>query len=408
MRLFDFLLQQSLEGRAPKEIEVAHEVFSKDRNFDIVQDASVRVYIHRLRRKLDDIYAHAPAGADRITVPRGEYRMTISKEAPPREEAMPNGTTATILRTRRIEIPWVIIAIFAAINAVGWFAYSASRPVKPFTEAVSSRFWTPIADSGRPTFIVEGDYYIFGEAPDGLQVSRLVRDFTINSREDLDTWLMSHPDDAERYSDVDLHYLPVSTGAALRSLLPIVNAAAVRNGLQPRITTMSDLPPTMLKNANIVYVGFLSGLGLLRDPLFEASGFKVGGSYDELIDKASGRHFRSDWSVVADGKTPRRDYGYLASLPGPNGNHILIIAGTRDAAVTQAAEVAADRMQLAKLGEKAGGDGFEALYEVRTLGNVSLGSSLVLARPIDAKGIWQPDQPATQAFPDQPHPDNGE
>ena len=52
-RLFDFLVGCSLSGRAPKEIEVAIDVFGKDARFDVSQDAMVRVYIHKLRRKLE-------------------------------------------------------------------------------------------------------------------------------------------------------------------------------------------------------------------------------------------------------------------------------------------------------------------------------------------------------------------
>jgi len=97
---------------------------------------------------------------------------------------------------------------------------------------------------------------------------------------------------------------------------------------------------------------------------------------------------------VADGKVPQRDYGYIASMLGPTGNRILIIAGTRDPAVAQMAEIAADQEQLKAIDAKSGGGAFEALFEVRTLGNLNLGSSLVLARPIRAESIWQPERPS--------------
>jgi hypothetical protein len=183
---------------------------------------------------------------------------------------------------------------------------------------------------------------------------------------------------------VDLDYLPVSSGPALRSVLPVVTAATKPNGVKPQVVNMSDVRPEAFKGTNIVYVGFLSGLGLLQEPLFRASGFKIGDNFDELVDKASGRRFKSDWGVVADGKVPHRDYGYIASLPGPSGNRILIIAGTRDPAVAQMAEVAADQRQLDAIDAKSGGNAFEALFEVRTLGNLNLGSSLLLVRPMRA------------------------
>jgi len=72
----------------------------------------------------------------------------------------------------------------------------------------------------------------------------------------------------------------------------------------------------------------------------------------------------------------------------------VIIAGTRDPAVIQMAEIAADEQQLDVIDAKNGDGAFEALFEVRTLGNLNLGSSLVLVRPIRADSIWQPDHPS--------------
>ena len=394
IRLFDFLLDRSLAGHAPREIEIAQDVFDKGADFDMMLDASVRVYIHRLRRKLGDHYARTAEAGDRISIPLGEYRLVLDAPAaavaeeevvmvPPPEAAAPVATP------RRIGRVWLALAVLALLNAIAWAVYVGRAP--PDAEAARSALWRPIVDNGRPTLVVLGDYYIMGEAADGVVVSRLVRDFAINSRDQLDQYLMQNPDKVGRYVDVNLHYLPVSTGRALRSLLPIVNTAATGAGERPAVETMSGVKPEVFKAANIVYIGFLSGLGPLQDPLFRASGFKIGENFDELIDKASGRRFTSDWGVVADGKVPQRDYGYIASVQGPGGNRIVVIAGTRDPAVAQMAEVAADRQQLDAIAAKGGGGAFEALFDVRTLGNLNLGSSLVLARPLRAQSIWQSD-----------------
>jgi hypothetical protein len=401
-RLFNFLLECSLAGRAPKEIEIGQEVFGRGTAFDVVQDASVRVYVHRLRKKLDEFYAGTPSEADRLIVPRGEYRLTLASAAVAADAIEEPAPKLDEHRTRPVGRVWIIVGLFAAINAAGWLAYRGTQQPDAAVEHVAqTAFWRPVTESRRPTLVVLGDYYIFGEAPDKSEVTRLVRDFSVNSRDDLDAYLMAHPEDMGRDVDVDLHYLPVSSGSALGDVLPIIDAGGAGKGMRPPVLTMSQLPPAVLKDGNIVYIGFLSGLGILRDPLFAASGFKIGESYDELIDKKTGRHFNSDWGLVSDGKTPHRDYAYMASLPGPNGNHLLVIAGTRDAAVMQAAEIAADQKQLALIARAAGDGPLEALYEVQTLGNQNLGSTFVLARPLQAAGIWQPDQPASQKFPDQ-------
>jgi len=384
IRLFDFLLERSLVGRVPKEIEIAQEVFGKTADFDVMADASVRVYIHRLRRKLGDHYARAVDSADRLSLPLGEYRLMLASPVAAEAPDLPLPVVEAPPR-RRISRLWLALAVLALGNVGAWAYYVERQPAGPVLNAL----WRPIAENRRPTLVVLGDYYIFGDAPDGIVVSRLVRDFAINSREDLENHLLANPDKVGRYIDVNLHYLPVGGGLALRSLLPVVNAAARSSAMQPAIDNMSDVRPDIFKTANVVYVGFLSGLGPLQDPLFRASGFKIGSNFDELVDKASGRRFKSDWGVVADGKVPQRDYGYIASLRGPSGNRILIIAGTRDPAVMQMGEVAADPHQLDAILAKSGGDAVEALFEVRTLGNLNLGSSLILARPMRAESIWQ-------------------
>lgn len=400
LRVFDFLLASSLAGRAPKELEVAHEVFGKDTNFAMMQDASVRVLIHRLRRKLDEYYARQPATGDRITVPLGEYRLVLMDSALPAETATPEQPDKP--RQFRNRNFWIAVALISAINIAGWALYVGRIAAAPYAAAATSAIWKPLVDSRRRTVIVPGDYYIFGEAPDSIEVSRLIRDFNINSRADLYDYLMTNPTMVGRNVDVDLHYLPVSIGPALRSLVPVVNAAAARSGVNPQVVAASQLVPELLKNANIVYVGFLSGLGVLSDPVFQGSGFKIGANYDQLIDKASGHRFTSDWGVVADSKVSHRDYGYLASLPGPAGNRIVIVAGTRDAAVVQTAEIAADLQQLDAIASKVNADSFEALFEVRTRGNVNFGSTLVLVRPLRTADIWQPDRAPRPGSPDRP------
>ena len=91
-RLFEYLMRCSLEARSPKESEVGAEVFGRNPDFDPGRDAVVRVYVHKLRRKLDGIYAgvrkDTPA---RLNIPRGEYRLVL--EPLDRAHRQPGGET---------------------------------------------------------------------------------------------------------------------------------------------------------------------------------------------------------------------------------------------------------------------------------------------------------------------------
>ncbi len=66
------------EGRVPKEIEVAVDGLGRGTDFDVGQDATVRVAAHKLRKRLDEFYRDdAPGSVARLAVPRGEYRLVL-------------------------------------------------------------------------------------------------------------------------------------------------------------------------------------------------------------------------------------------------------------------------------------------------------------------------------------------
>jgi len=145
----------------------------------------------------------------------------------------------------------------------------------------------------------------------------------------------------------------------------------------------------MLNGRDIVYLGLLGSLGDLRDPLFENTGFALAEDRDTIMDRATGRRFKSDWGEPTEQRIMRRDYGYLATFPGPAGNRIIVIAGVRDPALAEMAQISSDKARLDELGERVGNaSAFEALYEVQTFGPSHLTGRLVLARPLRTNKMW--------------------
>ncbi|HSG65549.1 MAG TPA: hypothetical protein VLD39_11135, partial [Gammaproteobacteria bacterium] len=85
-KLLEYVVECSVEDRAPKELEIAVEVFGRGGDFDPNQDSLVRVYMHNLRQKLEQYYAqHGAADDYRLVIPRGEYRLVVE----PRDIAQP-------------------------------------------------------------------------------------------------------------------------------------------------------------------------------------------------------------------------------------------------------------------------------------------------------------------------------
>ncbi len=361
-KLFDYLAGADRGAQGLREADVAQDVFG--RGAALSSDASVRVYVHRLRRKLDDFYAGAGAGEPhRLVIPLGEYRLDVVEVPVAR---MP---TATLPPPRRVWPAIVAAGLLIAVNLGGWWAISrATAPTRGLAALAATPLWAGIGGD-RPVLLVVGDYYIFGDTEGAHEPRRMIRAFEINSPVDLDAWLMDNPQYQGRYIDLDTYYTPVGATLAMREIMPLVRQAAGGPD-RVRVITASHLTPDMLKANDVVYIGYLSALRVLQEPVFERSRYAIGSTYDELIERKTGKSFVSGAGAVS-GDRVNRDYGYLAAFTGPSGARVVIIAGNRDIGVMQVAEIAADRRAMAAV-KTDGASAFEALYEVEGVGRTNI------------------------------------
>ncbi|MDZ4371690.1 MAG: helix-turn-helix domain-containing protein [Phenylobacterium sp.] len=368
-RLFDYLADPANRDRSLREADVALDVFG--RQPDLSGDASVRVYIHRLRRKLEAFYASA--GADqphRLVIPIGAYRLDLSDH-----QAAPIAAKSPTLRPAWLipALAGALVVAIANVAAWAWFARDTGS-ARSLAATAASPLWAGVGRD-RPVLVVVGDYYIFGDTEGGPDPRRMIRAFEINGAADLDAWLMDNPEFQGRYIDLDTYYTPVGATLALREVMPIVRQAA-GEAERVRVVTASRLTPDMLKSFDIVYVGYLSGLRVLQQPVFGRSRLAIGSTYDELVDRQTGETYVSG-AGKAQGDRVNRDYGYLAAFTGSAGNRFLIVAGTRDIGVTQMAERAADPATARTL-NAATDRPIEALYEVEGVGRAALESRPVM------------------------------
>lgn len=381
-RLFDYLVDCTLAGQAPKEMAIAVDVFGKGADFDVSQDALVRVYVHKLRRALSDYYgARAHEAGPALQIPKGEYRLRmISANAA--VEIDPVQPPGAVPRMRRQWLAAGAVAAAGVLALTGAAILHWHTPRSDVDQVRANPIWSSLLKDERPIMIVVGDYYLIGET-DSMGVRRLIREYTVNSKSDLDHFVAEHPEVADRYIDVGLRYLPVSSAFALRDVMAVL---APQNR-RITISKMSDVEPSNLKSDDIIYIGYLSGMGMLQDLMFTPeSRFAMGDSYDEVIDKQTKHSYASEvGSQVMDppqptGKEqPYHDYGMFAKFRGPGGNQILVIAGTRDEGVSQTAETFTTNQRLQELGHEADvSHPIEALLEVSAFDGVNLSGKLVL------------------------------
>lgn len=378
--LLIYLADCSDRNHAPKEVEIAAEVFDRRDGFDPGQDSMVRVYAHNLRQKLQQYYAeHEPGTEDQLVIPKGEYRLLAGNEQ------AAHGTVATFrqpLSVARIAAVVVVSLVAGVLLGRAWPPTDDGISAD-YVKVAGSGLWAPVTADDVPVTVVVGDYYIFGEIDEIGNVSRMVREFAVNSSRDLDEWFMREPENADRYIDLDLTYLPSSIAFAMRDVMGVLNAA----GKDVRVTSMSNFDTSMIRESHVVYLGYLSGLGMLRDFVFSSSELSLGETYDELILNSSGTAFISG-AGLPSGARSYTDYGLYSALPAPGGNRFVFIAGTRDEGLMQTARAVSDWPlveqsldAVTQAGEVP--DAYELLYEVAGLGRTNLDATIVHAAELD-------------------------
>ncbi len=140
--------------------------------------------------------------------------------------------------------------------------------------------------------------------------ARLVRDFNINSRRELERGFIGHPDQATRYADLNLGYLPTSSAQALREVLPVVMAS----GKPVMLTLASELDPATLKTTHVGLHRLSLRARHVAGHVFTVSRYSIGSSYDELIDSVTGETRVSEAGEPHSPDTRYSDFAYVAAL----------------------------------------------------------------------------------------------
>lgn len=362
--LFDYLAARGPDAPTASQADIADAVFGQTATEG--DDATVRVYVHRLRKRLDDFYARDATGnpAQRLTIPAGAYALRHAAQlgSDDAEAAAP--------LWRRLAVPLALALLAVAFLAGRQLAGPAAPP--------ANAFWQPFLDSDRPVMVVVGDYYMFGEInnfhPDQ---SRLIRDFRIDSPTDLARAQDEEPERYERAEDVGLTYLPLSSAYALREVMPVLAQHGRRVGLM----AASELTSETARDYNIVYVGLVSGMGLLEDVTFSNSSIKVGETYDEFTDSVARKRYVSEEARRLASPVYYRDYAYFARFREPGGALVAVIAGNRDTALRGAAPILAAAELPDEVADLAGADrGLEGLFQVTGQQGADLSERLLAVR----------------------------
>ncbi|MFK7862693.1 MAG: hypothetical protein AB8B95_00555 [Pseudohongiellaceae bacterium] len=388
--LLNYLVECAIQAKAPKELELAISVLNKPEDYDVSSDSSVRVYVHQLRKKLDQYYSEfAPSEPHRVLIPKGQYTLVaLAKPVESESLKMAARKFASFFDTRALLL--VLISLLAANLLVMLVADDRGEGVDSHPSVAFHPIWKPVLEDQHPILLVMGDYYIFGELNANGNVARMVREFNVNSRNDLEDLQFSDIERTENYLDLDLSYMPEGSAYALARIVPILQAG----NKTVNITMMSDLSAADIRDNHIVYIGYISALEKLNQMTFASSGLQIGRSYDELVDKESFQIFTSDAGLPEEGER-FRDYGMFSTYPASSETQIVMIAGMRDAGLMHTAKALSDLRSLDDLVVAIDDDtdeavaSFEALYEVYGIDRLNFDANLVYTNLLNSRQIWR-------------------
>lgn len=391
LAMLGYLVECSIENKSPKEIELANEVFGKPADFDVSADSSVRVYVHQLRKKLGAYYEQYELDAPyQLAIPKGKYSLA----AVPKVVAV----VPQLAAQRRFNLNGALLALVVVLLSANLFFMLTGRDEQtaPAPQiAATHPIWKTVLNDDQPILLVMGDYYIFGELNANGNIARMVREFNVNSRSDLEDLQFSDIEHTENYLDLDLSYMPEGSAFALAKIVPILQDS----GKTVNITMMSDLTSADIRSNHIVYIGYISALEKLTAMTFAGSGLRLGRSYDELLNSATEEYYTSDAGLPEEGE-PFRDYGMFSTFPASIDTQVVLITGMRDAGLMHTAQALSDASSLDDLVVAIDSDtdeavaSFEALYEVYGVDRLNFEANLVYTNLLDTARIWGSPQAA--------------
>lgn len=359
LALFDLLVERSRDERSPKEVEIALELFGSDTTLDAASDSGVRVYVHRLRKRIDEYYAGK--FGRRLTIPKGEYRIVLEHVPEPDSDVTMLAAAGRLLSANpalSLGLLLIILAGFAFASYQLW-AIGANRPNAAQAER---QILLGSGESLVDPLIAIGDSLLLAETEDQKRVDRMVLNPAIRSRDDLGRFIKAHPEEFYKLYDFNLHFAP--TGAVEAAwIVQGELAIGAGNAGQVPLIPVSELDEERQRHHDVIYVGRLSQLGTLEMPVFAQSRFTLA-SFDRLVDKTNGQAL-SAMVYSSDPSRTVKDIGYIAVRNTPSGRRLIVLAGLGERGTTAMAELLQDPFSLSALTKRLGNARtFEAVYAV--------------------------------------------
>ena len=364
--LFEYLVHSSMKGEVPKESVIEIEVFKRSPG-----DGNIRSYIHKLRKKLDEYYKNeGNHDSLKFTIPKGAYKVEIVKNK------------------KRISKKALIITMLIGIVIINtgiWFiSFQQDKHEAKKTEHL---VWKQFIENKRKSVIVIGNYFFFhGELPSGDL--GIMRDFSINSLNEFNEYIIEHPDIAGKINHTETTYLGRD---GIFSLPHIIEPFFVHQS-PFEIKISRDVQWDMIRSNNIIYIGSFKNLRILRN-ITE----KLGVKYfleDNILHYHNWRNDSTYQYSYKFSENKNLDYTFVSLIPGPKGNAILFIISHNDIGCISASKLFSYSGQIEAFKEKylPDHDYFKALFVAKGMVRTDMTIEPLHVNGIDEKAfevLWE-------------------
>ena len=378
LALFDLLVERSRDQRSPKEIEIALALFGSIATHDAGSNSGARVYVHRLRKRIDEYYL-ARTGP-RLIIPKGEYRIALDRSDRP---ALPS-IRASQLRRALAYNPAVTLGLSlivgAALAFASWNSLPSASTSTPGVARVRQALLGSSADQFDPLIVV-GDSMLLAETQDQRSIQRMILKPAVKTREDFGNYLKVHPESFYQLYDFNLNFAPIGAVEAAWNLQDHPDPAGGKGANSSQMLPASALTQDLLDSRDIIFVGRLSQLRVLEPQVFVQSRFRLA-AYDQLVDTTSGAVSRGQ-VYVGERSTAWTDYGYLSVRTSSTGHRLIVLAGLGNTGIAGVVALLNAPQEIVRLKRKVGAARhFEALFEVRARSGAAEQRRLVAIHPL--------------------------
>jgi hypothetical protein len=382
-KLLHYLADHSLKnpGVAPKEYQIATEVFGRRGDFDPHLNSMVRVQVARLRAKLAEYYAsEGAADIVEVELQKGTYALTYHERAPmaqPEKVAAAGVTPPQVVVPTSLTFGWVAALVLFSVLLVGSLAVAIDRLIlRQDAETRSAEksgavpapirtFWNGFLGGHEQPWVVFSNAHFVGRPDSGMRYYDPKRDSNALTLD---------------------HYTGVGEVLAVHALDTVF--AQLHQQLRVKRGSLFSLDDA--KNTDLIFIGSPSeNLTLLEIPttkqfIFQEMKCCSREGNVEIINVHPAEGEPNEYLASPSDQVLTEDYAVIALVPGLDVTHsVLILAGTTTIGTQAAVEYVCQQNSLEELLHGLGVSKapdlkpFEAVIHVKVVRGVPVNSDLV-------------------------------